>query len=123
MNASSLRIVAAILAFQLVLAANSYAGAFVVIQPKYKADTVFAPEPSYPSYAEMHAHAGQGIFRLIINEKTGIVDQVQVFKSTGHQELNAEAVMTLFKWKFKPGIKQRDVSISFEGVARARQLH
>lgn len=107
----------------LALVMTTYAGAFVVIKPKYKADAISAPDPNYPPYAEMHAHGGQGVYRLIINDKTGMVDQVQVFKSTHFKELDGEAVMTLFKWKYKPGIKQRDVVVSFEGVGRANQLH
>jgi TonB family protein len=99
------------------------ANGFVVIQPKYKEGAVVAPDPNYPPAAEQRGHHGQGIFRLIINDKTGIVDQVQVFKSTGFGELNAEAVMTLFKWKFRPGIKQRDVSVTFESTGTSRNLH
>jgi TonB family protein len=96
---------------------------FVVILPKYKEGTVAAPDPNYPPAAEQRGHHGQGIFRLMINDKTGLVDQVQVFKTTGFGELNSEAVLALFKWKFRPGIKQRDVSVMFESTGTARQLH
>ena len=123
MNASWRKFLAAVVAFQLGSVATCPAAEFVVIKPKYKADTIVAPDPEYPTLAKRQRHAGQGIFRLIINEKSGVVDEVQVFKGTGHGELNAEAIMTLFKCRFKPGIKQRDDAVSFEGVGRANELH
>jgi TonB family protein len=39
---------------------------------------------------------------LKINAKTGLVDEVKVVRHTGYPTLDAEAVMTLFKWKFAP---------------------
>lgn len=118
------RLITAVVLLQLsaVLTVNA-ANGFVIVQPKYKEGTVAAPDPNYPPGAEQRGHHGQGIFRLVIDDKTGVVDQVQVFKSTGFAELNAEAVMTLFKWKFRPGIKRRDVSITFEAAGTARNLH
>ncbi|MEY2547364.1 MAG: hypothetical protein QOG48_2481 [Verrucomicrobiota bacterium] len=123
MNASLKKFLAGGVALQLAFVATCHGAEFIVIKPKYKADTIVAPDPEYPTLAKSQRHGGQGIFRLIINEKTGVVDEVQVFKGTGHGELNREAIMTLFKWRFKPGIKQRDVAISFEGVGRANELH
>jgi TonB family protein len=105
------------------LSGGARAAGFIVIQPKYKADTLAAPDPNYPPAAENRGHNGQGVYRLIINEKTGIVDQVQRFKSTGFADLDKEAIRALFNWKFKPGIKQRDVTIVFQGSGSRRFLH
>jgi len=56
----------------------------------------------------------QGIYRMSINQKTGDVDEVGVVLRSGNKRLDAAAVMTFFKWKFKPGtIKQLDVPVSF----------
>jgi TonB family protein len=58
-----------------------------------------------------------------VNDKTGIVDEVKLMKSAGSRELDASAVMTLFKWKFRPGIKQRDVLVKFSVSGWSRSLH
>jgi TonB family protein len=77
-----------------------YATDIVRIDPKYKKDTLSAPDPEYPLKCQHLGYQGQGIYRLIINDKTGVVDEVKVMKSTHHRELDANAVMTLFTWKF-----------------------
>ena len=118
-----MKVMALALLVQFGCALSCQASGFVVIQPKYKEGSVSAPDPEYPPAAENRGHYGQGVFRLLINEKTGIVDQVQLFKSTGHGELDAGAIKTLFNWKFRPGIKQRDVVINFESTGTRRQLH
>jgi TonB family protein len=76
----------------------------VRIPAQYKKDTIAAPDPDYPVKCQHLGYQGQGLYRLIIDDKTGVVDEVKVMKSTGHRELDANAVMTLFKWKFRPGI-------------------
>lgn len=107
---------------QLWLVSPAWALEEVIVASKYKQDTTLAPDPTYPILARNRRHRGQGVYRLIINDKTGIVDQVQVMKPTGSKELDAEAVMTLFKWTFRPGIKQREVAIVFE-TGRGNNLH
>jgi TonB family protein len=60
----------------------------------------------------------------MINEKTGVADEVKVLRTTGFRELDASAVMTLFKWKFRPGaVKQRDVLVKFHLTGWSRGLH
>jgi hypothetical protein len=55
----------------------------------------------------------QGVYRMTINQKTGTVDEVGVLLRAG-RELDAAAIMTFFKWKFKPGaIKQLDAPVIF----------
>jgi TonB family protein len=94
----------------------------VIVKSKCKADATFSPDPEYPILARSRRHRGQGLYRLVVNDKTGVVDQVQVMKQTNSKELDAEAVMTLFKWKFRPGIKQCEVNVIFE-TPRANSLH
>ena len=96
----------------------------VTIYDKFKKDAVTAPNPEYPMKAQHLGYQGQGIYRLVVNDKTGIADEVKVLKTTGHRELDASAVMTLFNWKFRPGaVKQRDVLIIFQLTGWARGLH
>jgi TonB family protein len=95
----------------------------VRIPSEYKKDTIAAPEPEYPMKAQHLGYQGQGIYRLMINEKTGIVDEVKVMKTTGHRELDASAIMTCFNWKFRPGVNHRDILIVFELTGWARGLH
>jgi TonB family protein len=95
----------------------------VRIPPQYKKDTIAAPDPEYPMKSQHLGYQGQGIYRLMINEKTGVVDEVKVMKSTGHRELDASAVMTLFNWKFRPGVNHRDLLVVFSLTGWARGLH
>ena len=95
----------------------------VRIPPEYKKDTLAAPTPEYPIKAQHIGYQGQGIYRLMVNDKTGVVDEVKVMKSTGHRELDASAVMTLFNWKFRPGINHRDLLVVFQLTGWSRALH
>jgi TonB family protein len=107
----------------LALLTPCYATDIVRIPPEYKKDTLTAPDPDYPIKAQHLGYQGQGIYRLIINPKTGIVDEVKVMKTTGYRELDANAVMTCFNWKFRPGVNHRDVLIVFQLTGWARGLH
>ena len=96
----------------------------VTIEPKYKKDSISAPEPEFPVAAKNLGEQGQGIYRLKINQKTGTVDEVKVLKTTGAHDLDASSVMTFFKWKFRPGsIDHRDVLVIFHVTGWARGLH
>ena len=101
-----------------------HATEIVTIYDKFKKDAVSAPNPEYPMKAQHLGYQGQGIYRLIVNQKTGTADEVKVLKTTGHRELDASAIMTLFNWKFTPGkVTQRDVLIIFQMTGWARGLH
>jgi TonB family protein len=119
-----LRILLTLLFLQLALLKSAHATDVVRIDAKYKKDSIAAPEPEYPIKAQHMNYQGQGIYRLIINDRTGVADEVKVLRTTGHRELDASAVMTLFNWKFKPGaVKQRDVLIVFQLTGWVRGLH
>ena len=58
--------------------------------------------------------SAQGVYRMSINQKTGDVDEVGVLRRSGYKQFDAAAVMTFFKWKFKPGaITQLDAPVNF----------
>ena len=107
----------------LALLTPCFATDIVRIDPKYKKDTITAPDPEYPMKAQHLGYQGQGIYRLIINDKTGVVDEVKVMKSTHSRELDASAVITLFNWKFRPGVNHRDLLVVFQMTGWSRELH
>ena len=118
---TSLRILLLFVTFGFV--GSIHATDIVRLPPEYKKDTIAAPEPEYPLKAQHLGYQGQGIYRLVINEKTGIVDEVKVMKTTGHRELDASAIMTCFNWKFRPGVNHRDILIVFQLTGWTRGLH
>ena len=101
-----------------------FATEIVRIPPEYKKNALTAPDPEYPIKSQHLGYQGQGIYRLVINKKTGMADEIKVLRTTGHRELDASAVMTLLNWKFAPGtIDHRDVLIVFQMTGWARGLH
>jgi TonB family protein len=119
-----LRILFALSILQFVVITPVRATDIVTVYDKFKSDTTSAPDPEYPMKAKNLGFQGQGIYRLVVNQKTGIVDEVKVMKTTGHRELDASAVMTFFNWKFKPGVlNHRDVLVIFHLTGWTRGLH
>ena len=116
-----LRILLALFFFAVVT--PCFATEIVRIPPEYKKDTLTAPDPEYPIKCQHLGYQGQGLYRLVVNPKTGVVDEVKVMKSTHHRELDASAVMTLFNWKFRPGINHRDLLVVFQLTGWSRGLH
>lgn len=86
------------------------------IPDKLKGILLYAPVPNYPEAARSHyTTMAQGAYRLKINQQNGSVDEVGVLKRAGHHQLDGTMVLTLFKWRFKPGaLKELDVPVSFE---------
>ena len=86
------------------------------IPEKFKGIILYAPEPEFAEgYRKNNTDVLQGVYRLTINQKTGAVDEVGVLKRSGMQKLDGVSVMTLFKWKFRPGsIRQLDIPVTFE---------
>jgi TonB family protein len=96
----------------------------VRIPAEYKKGALASPDPEYPMKSQHLGYQGQGIYRLVINKKTGMADEIKVLKTTGHRELDASAVMTLLNWKFQPGtIDHRDVLVVFQMTGWSRGLH
>src|SRR5438132_13051095 len=102
----------------LALLTPCYATDIVRIPPQYKKDALTAPDPEYPIKSQHLGYQGQGIYRLVINKKTGMADEIKVLRTTGHRELDASAVMTLLNWTFAPGtIDHRAVLVVFQLTA------
>ena len=81
-------------------------------------------EPEYPIGFVTHGAKGRGLFRLTINAKSGLVDEVKVVQSTGTSDLNKLAVKALLQWQFKPGTPSPvQVPVEFDIRGGNRILH
>ena len=81
-------------------------------------------EPEYPIDIVIHGAKGRGVFRLTINQKTGLVDEVKIVKSTGYKDLNDLAAKALLQWTFRPGSPSPvEVPVEFEIQGGNRILH
>src|SRR2546428_333048 len=81
-------------------------------------------EPEYPIGFVMHGAKGRGRFRLTINAKSGLVDEVKILQSTGYSDLNKLAVKALLQWQFNPGTPSPvEVPVEFDIRGGNRILH
>ena len=81
-------------------------------------------EPEYPIGFVIHGAKGRGLYRLNINPKSGLVDEVKIVKSTGYRELNELAVKALLQWQFRPGTASPlEVPVDFSIQGGNRILH
>ena len=81
-------------------------------------------EPEYPIGFVIHGAKGRGRFRLTINSRSGLVDEVKIVQSTGYSDLNKLAVKALLQWQFKPGTASPvEVPVEFEIQGGNRILH
>ena len=81
-------------------------------------------EPEYPMGYVIHGAKGRGRFRLTINAKSGLVDEVKIVQSTGYQDLNKLACKALLQWQFKPGTPSPvEVPVEFAIQGGNRILH
>src|SRR6267142_1537698 len=71
------------------------------IPDKYKGIILYAPEPDIPAVGYSNNQVfGTGVYRLVVNQKTGMVDEVKVLNPIGWKRIDASAIWILFKWKF-----------------------
>ena len=94
------------------------------IETNWQPYVTFKPDPFIPMVALRKGWGGKIMCHVTINSKTGLVDEVKVIRHTGYPALDAEMVMTLFKWRFKSGtINQANISYRLGVAGRARDLH
>jgi TonB family protein len=70
--------------------------------PEVRAMFFYRPHPDYPFQLRARHFVGSGLFRLHVDER-GSVTSVDVLRSTGHPELDSEALKAYRKWRAKPG--------------------
>ena len=63
--------------------------------------TTYAPLPEYPASALAHHLEGSGLFMLHLRPD-GIVQSVEILKSTGHRELDEACISAYRQWHFRP---------------------
>jgi TonB family protein len=81
-------------------------------------------EPEYPMGFVIHGAKGRGRFRLTINAKSGLVDEVKIVQGTGFQDLNKLACKALLQWQFQPGTRSPvEVPVEFAIQGGNRILH
>ena len=81
-------------------------------------------EPEYPIGFVTHGAKGRGVYRLTINPKSGLVDELKIVKSTGYRDLNELAAKALLQWRFKPGTPSPvEVPVEFDIQGGNRILH
>lgn len=109
-------------AFTLTLTIGSVAAE--QIEDNWQPYVIYKPDPFIPMVAVRKGWGGKIRCHVTINQKTGLVDEVKVTRHTGYPTLDAEMVMTLFKWKFKPGtIKEANINYQLGVLGRAHDLH
>ena len=69
---------------------------------KYPPMPIRQVKPIYPTSARNALIEASVGLELIITED-GIVEMARVIKSSGHDEMDANALKAIYKWKFKPG--------------------
>ena len=94
------------------------------IDENWKPYVVSTAEPFYSAVALRKGWGGKVACVLTINPKNGVVEEVKVVRHTGHPTLDAEAVMALFKWRFRPGtITHTKVTYEFGVLGRGHDYH
>ncbi len=81
--------------------------------PDLRTEFIAMPTPVYALEFRRRHITGSGIFTLSVDKK-GRVTGVTVRKSTGHRELDAQAIYGLRQWRAKPGThREIDVPVTF----------
>ena len=87
---------------------------------KVRARLLVAPVPEYPGVLRRAGYTGSGLFELYFDTR-GEVSGIRILKSTGHKELDIEALKGLVRWRARPGPKwQGIVPVTFSIGGHAR---
>ena len=85
----------------------------VYIPDKFKGIILYAPGP-----VDYSNSGTQGVYRLTVDQKTGLVTEVGILLRSGYERRDAAAVMTFMQWRFKPGtLKVLDVPVMWDRQA------
>jgi TonB family protein len=112
MTASRLLIFVALIALQITLSPPCFAQFSSQHYHSQYPGLIKHVDPEYPPEVYRRGVGGRGIFLLKVNAK-GVVDEVKIVKSTGHQILNEMAAKAFFQWQFQPGVT-RQVRVPYE---------
>ncbi len=73
-----------------------------IVQPSSDAEHLDNPKPNYPSISKRLGEQGKVIIKVFIGVD-GNVQQAEVFRSSGFDRLDQEALKAVQKWRFVPG--------------------
>ena len=83
-------------------------------KPVPRSDILHFVPPDYPYDARSKRLQGSGVYRLMLDFRTGTVTSVTALKSTGVSSLDKNVIDALRQWRVKPGIWHgMDVPITF----------
>jgi TonB family protein len=77
------------------------------------------PKPYYPPDLRSRHITGSGTFTMYI-DASGKLTDVKIRKSTGHRELDIQAIDALRHWRTKPG-SHREIDMPITFTVRERQ--
>ena len=78
-----------------------------------KARMLNRPQIDYPYYARDRRWQGAGWYIMHLNQKTGTVKAVEVYKSTGYKILDDAVIRALMTARFQPGLKSVRMPATF----------
>ncbi len=90
--------------------ASQEPAAAAVIQPKFDADYLNNPKPSYPSISHRLGEEGVVMLRVYVSAQ-GTPDQIQLLKSSGFARLDQAAQEAVARWRFVPA-RQGKIAIA-----------
>ena len=97
-----------------VAGAHNYADQYAGSKPPWIADITKSVAPKYPYEDRTRHHEGAGVYRLLLDLKSGSVAEVSVVSSAGFRGLDASALAALRQWRWRPGRwKQIDIPVRF----------
>ena len=71
-------------------------------------------KPTKSREASRRKLAGSGVFYITVDVKTGLIVSVKVVKSTGHPELDSDAIDALKQWRFNvAAVRNATVGVIF----------
>ncbi len=73
------------------------------------------PSPSYPAFSRKLGEQGKVLLNVYVN-KSGLVDQVNISKSSGFSRLDNAALNTVKNWRFVPAKKNGNIEGSWVQV-------
>jgi len=82
--------------------------------PQWIADAIVKRKPDYPYSERVLRHEGSGLFRILIDLKTGAVTSVTTVQSTGFPKLDEAAINAFRACRWRPGTwKELDLVVDF----------
>ena len=82
--------------------------------PPWVADIVQSVGPEYSDRDRRLYNQGSGLFRMILDLKTGAVVDIKVLRSSGTSSLDRSVLVAFRQWRWKPGKwKEVDMSVTY----------